>query len=398
MITLSWNCRGLGNQATVRTLKKLLHENDLSIIFLMETKLSYTQMNALNSRSLHSEGCLPVECEGSHTNKSGGLCMLWRNPNNVSLIDYSRNHISLKVRSAGNGRKWLITGMYRWPNRNHRQQTFQLLHRIALPTHTPWLCLGDFNEIFWSWEKRRGNSHRTRSMEAFWETASTLGLQDLGFSGYNFTWSNGRVGDANIQVRLDRALANSDWRSLFLGARVIHLPRFNSDHSHIIVRCDQDGGRAGRCSRVRRPFRFEKMWLEHKHCTSVVELGWEKDNPLLSLADRTKNCGERLKRWDQVSFGNIGRSIKITRDRIDMLKRIHRPRRQFAKLRFVSVSLMSCSSRRKYSGSNDPGLCGLKMETETHPSSIRRPPAEKEEIPFLDLGIREVSGSRETRE
>ncbi|KAL8523139.1 hypothetical protein ACS0TY_013203 [Phlomoides rotata] len=97
------------------------------------------------------------------------------------------------------------------------------MYMIAPPNHTPWLCLGDFNEIFWSWEKCGGNSHRTRSMEDFWETASNLGLQDLGFSGLNFTWSNGRAGDANILVRLDRALASADWRSLFPGARVIHL-------------------------------------------------------------------------------------------------------------------------------------------------------------------------------
>ncbi|KAL8513791.1 hypothetical protein ACS0TY_013051 [Phlomoides rotata] len=180
-------------------------------------------MNNLNSRSLHFEGCIPVGCEGSHKNKSGGLCMLWRDPNNISLIDYSRNHISLEVRGTENNRKWLITGLYGWPKHNQRQQTFQLMYMIAPPNHTPWLCLGDFNEIFWSWEKCGGNSHRTRSMEDFWETASNLGLQDLGFSGLNFTWSNGRAGDANILVRLDRALASADWRSLFPGARVIHL-------------------------------------------------------------------------------------------------------------------------------------------------------------------------------
>ncbi|KAL8525122.1 hypothetical protein ACS0TY_014658 [Phlomoides rotata] len=160
------------------------------------------------------------------------------------------------------------------------------MHKIAPPSDTHWLCMGDFNEIFWSWEKSGGNNHRTRSMEAFWETSSTLGLQDLGFSGSNFTWSNGRTGDANILVRLDRALASAHWRSMFPGAGVIHLPRLNSDHSPILVWYDYHGGQGGRRTHGKRTI---------------------------------QNCGERLKKWDRAAFENVSRNIKITRDRIEML-------------------------------------------------------------------------------
>ncbi|KAL8487063.1 hypothetical protein ACS0TY_023661 [Phlomoides rotata] len=245
MIVLSWNCRGLGNQATVRALKKLLHEKDPGIVFLMETKLSYTQMNSLNSRTLDFGGCIPVGCEGTNQSRSGGLCMLWQNQLNVTLIDYSSNHISLKVVAGGSQNQWQITGVYGWPERIHRHRTFHLLRRVAPTNNTPWMCMGDFNETFWSWEKRGGTFHRTRQMEDFWETASTLGLQDMGFYGNKFTWSNGRAGAENIMVRLDRALANPHWRSLFSGARVIHLPRLNSDHSPILICCDHAGDQLG---------------------------------------------------------------------------------------------------------------------------------------------------------
>ncbi|KAL8525121.1 hypothetical protein ACS0TY_014657 [Phlomoides rotata] len=77
-------------------------------------------MNTLNSRVLHFEGCIPVECEGTHKTKSGGLCMLWQNPHNVSLIDYSKNHISLKVKNTDDNRKWHVTGLYGWLGRNLR--------------------------------------------------------------------------------------------------------------------------------------------------------------------------------------------------------------------------------------------------------------------------------------
>ncbi|KAL8542948.1 hypothetical protein ACS0TY_003720 [Phlomoides rotata] len=153
-------------------------------------------------------------------------------------------------------------------------------------------------------------------MEVFWETTSSLGLQDLGFSGNNFTWSNRRVGPDNILVRLDRTLATPQWRVHFSGSRALHLPHLNSDHSHILIFCDQDSTHAGRRGQKKRLFRFEKMWLENDQCTSMVELGWDQNNPLLSLADRTKRCGERLYKWDKEVFGNIPRRIKITRNHL----------------------------------------------------------------------------------
>ena len=39
MSIISWNCRGLGNLRTVRALQKVINKEDLTIVFLMETKL-----------------------------------------------------------------------------------------------------------------------------------------------------------------------------------------------------------------------------------------------------------------------------------------------------------------------------------------------------------------------
>ncbi|KAL8556026.1 hypothetical protein ACS0TY_003725 [Phlomoides rotata] len=63
-----------------------------------------------------------------------------------------------------------------------------------------------------------GKPHRTTHMEDFRNTVSDLELQDLGFSGNSFTWTNGRTGINNIQERIDRAFANPRWRLLFRDA------------------------------------------------------------------------------------------------------------------------------------------------------------------------------------
>ncbi|KAL8507009.1 hypothetical protein ACS0TY_017768 [Phlomoides rotata] len=298
MILLSWNCRGLGNQATVRALKKLLHEKNPGIVFLMETKLKYAQMNRLNSGSLKFAGCLPVDCEGK--DRKGGLCLLWKEEYDVRIQSFSTNHISADIFGSDNIRSWSCSGIYGWPYRNLRHQTFQLMHRIAPSTDTPWLCLGDFNEILWSWEKKWGNCSRTHQMDTFRQTISDLNLHDLGFQGNKFTWSNNSEGIDNIQVRLDRAFANSMWRVIFPKARVFHLLRFKSDHAPILVDCEFSNSIGARKRRnFERVFRFEKMWLEKDECVEIVAKGWNRENTLLNFLDRTLRCETQLKSWDK---------------------------------------------------------------------------------------------------
>jgi hypothetical protein len=40
-------------------------------------------------------------------------------------------------------------------------------------------------------------------------------LCDLGFKGVKYTWSNGRFGGEFTKERLDRVVANSEWRNLW---------------------------------------------------------------------------------------------------------------------------------------------------------------------------------------
>ncbi|KAJ4825014.1 hypothetical protein Tsubulata_032297 [Turnera subulata] len=55
--------------------------------------------------------------------------------------------------------------------------------------------------------------------------------EKLGYNGSPFMWEHG-----GVQERLDRALANTDWRLTFPDADVFHLPGTKSDHSPVLVR------------------------------------------------------------------------------------------------------------------------------------------------------------------
>jgi hypothetical protein len=49
------------------------------------------------------------------------------------------------------------------------------------------------------------------------------GLVDLSFMGASFTYDNKRQGNRNVKVRLDRAVADNNWRNLYSDYEVKHI-------------------------------------------------------------------------------------------------------------------------------------------------------------------------------
>lgn len=127
--------------------------------------------------------------------------------------------------------------------------------------------MGDFNAIISQNEKKGGLSFASSSSHNFASDLSNLGLIDLGFHGYPYTWSNKRVGIDNIQQRLDRGVGNTDWISLFPLATIHHLPAIGSDHAPILLNTSVETNEP-------KPFRFENMWIDDKSCFDTVHQGW----------------------------------------------------------------------------------------------------------------------------
>ena len=50
MSAISWNCRGLGNPLTVKTLQNVVLEQDLTLVFLMETKFDVTEKDEIKRK------------------------------------------------------------------------------------------------------------------------------------------------------------------------------------------------------------------------------------------------------------------------------------------------------------------------------------------------------------
>jgi hypothetical protein len=94
---------------------------------------------------------------------------------------------------------------------------------------------GRFQQGVVSHEKEGGKPRSQAQMDQFREALEHYERHDLGFEGHVFTWRNHKHRCENyIRERLDRAVANDQWRALFLGMCVVNGDPWHSDHRPVI--------------------------------------------------------------------------------------------------------------------------------------------------------------------
>ena len=93
------------------------------------------------------------------------------------------------------------------------------------------------------------------------------GLIDLGYTGPTFTWARGNSTQTFTGARLDQAVCNVDWSTLFPHVNVPVLLRINSDHSPLLI--NTKGG--GNCS-DNSLFRFQAAYFSHPGFMDFLKL------------------------------------------------------------------------------------------------------------------------------
>ena len=93
--------------------------------------------------------------------------------------------------------------------------------------------------------------------------------------------------------RIDRFLFTSDWEDHFQGMHQVLLPKITSDHFPILLQGKD-------VVSVKRPFKFENMWLEVDDFCELVSSFWGElrvsGSPSFVLAKKLNFLKRRLKR------------------------------------------------------------------------------------------------------
>lgn len=93
-------------------------------------------------------------------------------------------------------------------------------------------------------------------MDRFKEALEECGLSDLGFTGDPFTWrNNSHTSEQYIRERLDRAVADGNWRARFPAFKVTNRDPRHSDHRPVILETEWEGDMVG-AWRQPSPFRI----------------------------------------------------------------------------------------------------------------------------------------------
>ncbi|XP_030486770.2 uncharacterized protein LOC115703670 [Cannabis sativa] len=153
----------------------------------MENKLKYGSIDKFRNK-LHFTHGLEVPRQG----QGGGLMLLWKSHVNLSLNNFSSNHIDCFVESQD----------------------------------------GDFNVI--STEDKIGGPRRIiAQIDAFCPVVDGCHLCQIPYEGERITWTNKSQGNDNVKERLDYGFVDVHWESTFHAPSLKHLDFDKADHRAI---------------------------------------------------------------------------------------------------------------------------------------------------------------------
>lgn len=154
-------------------------------------------------------------------------------------------------------------------------------------------------------------------MDGFRGIVKYCGFQNLGYCGLDYTWSNMQEGENRIYLRLDRALATSEWSAKFGEMKVHHLVDSTSNHCALLVM----DPRTRRQPRVR-CFHFEVQRTKRKDCKAIIEATWGTGVDFSTpegISANLRSCAFKLSRWNSAVYWQIPKRIQDKRNALNSL-------------------------------------------------------------------------------
>ncbi|KAK1326501.1 hypothetical protein QJS10_CPA01g01152 [Acorus calamus] len=211
---------------------------------------------------------------------------------------------------------WVLSGVYASPNVERRRQLWWETTEV-INTALPNICGGDFNTLLWASDKRGGARFRvTSEVEEFRHWVDYNQIQELIQHGALYTWCNNRRGVARVWEKLDRIFATASWMERFPTAMVSVLPRHCSDHAPLLLQTEIAPPTG------RRPFRFERVWLEYPDLHDEIEKAWIgnlRSSPMGGLQRKLWTLQERLRGWNRRRVGDLPQRVQQAQNTLDKL-------------------------------------------------------------------------------
>ncbi|XP_019097316.1 PREDICTED: uncharacterized protein LOC109131143 [Camelina sativa] len=279
------------------------------IMFLMETKNSdAVTLKAVEGLNFACRHLVPPQGHGG-----GGLALLWKQDVDIEILVSGSNFVDTKV--LVKGKSFYATFVYGDPDHIKRRRVWEALKMIAESREEAWFLYCDFNDIVDSSEKSGGPSRPEGSFVDFRSFLAECDLYDLRHTGNFLSWRGNRHSHL-VFCRLDRALSNSSWATMFPNGRVEYLRFEGSDHRPILIHF------ALTRQKRRGMFRYDRRLKDNEEVKQLVASTWlTRDNT--SVQTRIANCRRALVKWNKEKHRNSQLAIK--RHQYDLEKAMTNP-------------------------------------------------------------------------
>ncbi|RYR61003.1 hypothetical protein Ahy_A04g018094 [Arachis hypogaea] len=241
----------------------------------METRASKVKMDRVK-RKLNFDYMFCVEPRGL----SGGLSLLWKSNTNINVYEWCDNYIKANI-NINNDLNWQGIFVYGNPVFQKRRKLWQELTVSNMNQDVAQAFLGDFNDILNQDEKVGIHPQPNIYLETFRRFVHDNGLIDIDLKGNKYTWFSNPRNNVITRERLDRVLVNWKWMQIHQNVTLRASPAITSDHCALILDTQ-------RSVRIKKEFRFEAYWAEHKECREVIKRSWQRE-------DGNSNCWNQFK-------------------------------------------------------------------------------------------------------
>ncbi|XP_010468589.1 PREDICTED: uncharacterized protein LOC104748682 [Camelina sativa] len=178
------------------------------------------------------------------------------------------------VQFPGEDSEFVVSFVYAVNHQTGHQELWEeicALSRDHSVNSRPWVLLGDFNQTLNPADHSSGGTKIKKGMEEFRDCLAYANLQDLTIRGNQFTWWNKQETNP-IAKKLDRVLANDEWRIIYpFSYSQFPEPDF-SDHSPSIIDL-------GRRQQGRRHFMISHFLLHHEDFLPRLLHYWHDMDP-----------------------------------------------------------------------------------------------------------------------
>ncbi|XP_013594634.1 uncharacterized protein LOC106435521 [Brassica napus] len=236
----------------------------------------------------------------------GKIWLLWHPSVHVSVISKSLQVVTSRVKLPSFNSEFIVSVVYGSNCAIERRQLWLELEATANnPTiaSSPWLILGDFNEIIATSEHtNEANIATTRGMREFRECLLRCDLSDLAYRGNSYTWTN-----RHVSKKLDRILVNDIWLQTFPDSLAVFGKLGISDHTPSCLFLDQFR------PKQKRPFKFFAHLNQHPEFPDIIRGCWHAFNfagsHQLSISKKLKELKPIIRSFAKENYSNLEKRV-----------------------------------------------------------------------------------------